>query len=154
MGSTLRAARAGPACTSGARARRNALSGRRELLIVIGAWLVYFGIRALSEGRASTARAHARDLLALEHRLGIAWERAGQRPIADHHWLLTAANWVYVWGHWPVIALTALWLFHRHPPAYRELRLAFLVSGAIGVVIFALYPWRRRGSRSSATSTA
>ena len=39
-----------------------------------------------------------------------------------------------------MIAGAALWLFQRQPAAYRELRLAFLLSGAIGVVIFALYP--------------
>jgi hypothetical protein len=116
------------------------LNGWREILILIGAWLVYFGIRALSEGRAEVARAHARSVLHLEQTLGIAWEQGAQRPLSQHQWLLTAANWVYVWGHWPVIAASALWLFHRRPAAYRELRLAFLLSGAIGVVIFALYP--------------
>jgi PAP2 superfamily protein len=124
----------------GAPAARCALSGSREIVIVVGAWLVYFGIRALSEGRASLARAHSRDLLALERALGIDWERGSQRLIAHHHWLLTAANWMYVWGHWPVIAASALWLFRYHPMAYREVRLAFLVSGAIGIVVFALYP--------------
>jgi hypothetical protein len=116
------------------------LNGWREILVLISAWLVYFGIRAFSEGRAEVARAHARSVLHLEQTLGIAWEQTAQRPLNEHHWLLTVANWVYVWGHWPVIAASALWLFHRRPAAYRELRLAFLLSGAIGVVIFALYP--------------
>jgi PAP2 superfamily len=116
------------------------LDGRREVLILVAAWLVYFGIRAISEGRASVARAHAHTLLQVEQNLGIAWERDAQHPVTQHHWLLTAANWVYVWGHWPVIAGVALWLFRRHAPGYRELRLAFLLSGAIGVVIFALFP--------------
>ncbi len=116
------------------------LDGRREIFILVVAWLVYFGVRAISEGRASVARAHAHTLLHVEQHLGIAWERGAQRPLTDHHWLLTAANWVYVWGHWPLIAASALWLFQRRPSAYRELRLSFLLSGMIGVVIFALYP--------------
>lgn len=116
------------------------LSGPRELLLMVAAWLVYFGVRAVSEGRASVARAHARELLRLEHRLGIAWERAVQQPVLDHHWLLVAANWVYVWGHWPVIAVSGLWLYRQRPAAYRELRTAFLVSGAIGIVVFAMFP--------------
>jgi hypothetical protein len=107
---------------------------------MVAAWLVYFGIRAVSEGRAATAREHARGLLRLERRLGIAWEHAAQRPVLEHQWLMTAANWMYVWGHWPVIAVSAIWLFRRRPAAYRELRTAFLVSGAIGIVIFAMYP--------------
>jgi hypothetical protein len=116
------------------------LRGRREIVFLVVAWLVYFGIRAVSEGRANVALAHAHSLLRLEETLGIAWERAAQRPLVEHHWLLVLANWVYVWGHWPLIAASALWLFHRRPAGYRELRLAFLISGAIGVVIFALFP--------------
>ena len=116
------------------------LNGWHEIVILVSAWLVYFGIRAVSEGRAGLARAHSRALMRFETHLGVAWEHAVQRSFADHHWLITASNWVYVWGHWPLIAAVALWLFHRRPAAYRELRLAFLVSGSIGVVIFALYP--------------
>ena len=52
--------------------------------MLVGAWLVYFGIRAISEGRASVARAHARSLLHLEQHLGIAWERAAQRVGAEN----------------------------------------------------------------------
>ena len=117
------------------------LNGWREILILVSAWLVYFGIRAVSEGRADVARAHARSLLHLEQTLGIAWERAAQRPLHDHSWLLTLANWVYVWGHWPLIAARGALAVPPHgPPRTASCGLAFLLSGAIGVVIFALYP--------------
>src|SRR5690606_6334860 len=60
--------------------------------------------------------------------------------VLDSGALTTAANWVYIWGHWPVIAITLLWLHRRQPREFVRLRNAMFVSGAIGLVIFALYP--------------
>jgi membrane-associated phospholipid phosphatase len=54
--------------------------------------------------------------------------------------VMTFMNWVYIWGHWPVITAVLLWLFLRHPPGYREVRNTMLLSGGIGLVVFVLYP--------------
>jgi hypothetical protein len=53
---------------------------------------------------------------------------------------MTLMNWVYIWGHWPVIAAVLLWLFLRHPDGYRQIRTTMVLSGAVGLVVFALYP--------------
>ncbi len=50
------------------------------------------------------------------------------------------ANWIYIWGHWPVIVATLFWLHQRHRYHYLVLRNGMFVSGAIGLVIFTLYP--------------
>jgi hypothetical protein len=49
-------------------------------------------------------------------------------------------NWIYIWGHWPVIITTLVWLAVQHGPAYRLTRDTMLLSGAIGLVVFALFP--------------
>jgi hypothetical protein len=49
-------------------------------------------------------------------------------------------NWVYIWGHWPVIVVVLLWLFVAHPAGYLRTRNAMLISGGIGLVIFASFP--------------
>jgi hypothetical protein len=112
----------------------------RELLIVAGGILLYFGGRGLTESDPLPAREHAQDLVALERSLGIFWEPALQGLTDGSHALVTLANWVYIWGHWPVIALTLGWLLMRHPAQYRRTRNAMAVSGAIGMVVFVLYP--------------
>jgi hypothetical protein len=119
-------------------ARRSALAF--ELILLSAAWLTYFGIRALTEGRREEAIANGRDVLALERDLGIAWEGEFQATVTDYRWLVDLANWIYIWGHWPAIAVTAIWLFSRHVRAYQRLRDAFFASGAIGLLIFALLP--------------
>src|SRR6478609_7303610 len=86
--------------------RRIPSRGRLEILLVIGAWLGYFGVRAVSEGSTAAAHRHAREIVRLERTLGIAWEHALQRAVLPHDLLVDAANWIYIWGHWPVIAVT------------------------------------------------
>ena len=112
----------------------------RQLALVLGAVLAYFGVRGLTEGDVGRARSHAADLLALERRLGIDIETTLQRTVVENGWLLTAANWVYIWLHWPLLTGTLVWLLIAHRDRYIELRNAIFVSGAIGMVIYAALP--------------
>lgn len=112
----------------------------REALLMLGTVLVYFGVRGLTEGSVERAVENAHTLVRLERWFGIYWEPAFQRLVTADQLLLTLANWVYIWGHWPVIILVAGWLFLRHPGEYRVIRTAILVSGGIGLLIFMLFP--------------
>jgi membrane-associated phospholipid phosphatase len=112
----------------------------RELVLVLAGLLVYFGVRAATTGKAGPATAHARSIIELEQTLGIAREGDLQRLILGHHALVTLANWVYIWGHWPLIAVSAAWLFRHRPDGYRLMRTAIFASGAIGMIIFLVYP--------------
>ena len=49
-------------------------------------------------------------------------------------------NWVYVWWFWWPIVFGLCWLFLRHRQQYDIYRNALLISGGIGLLIFALYP--------------
>jgi membrane-associated phospholipid phosphatase len=114
--------------------------GLREIAFGAAFAVVYFGIRNLTVGSAPTAYANADRLMHLERTLHLAWEAPLQGAIISHPALVTLANWVYIWGHWPVIAAVAVWLWRRERGAYRLLRDAMFVSGAIGLAVFALYP--------------
>jgi hypothetical protein len=76
----------------------------------------------------------------LERRLGLDVELGLQHLVLHRHWIVTLANWVYIWGHWPVIGASLFWLHRRHRRQYLVLRNGLFISGAIGLVIFALYP--------------
>ncbi len=112
----------------------------REIPVVALALLAYFGVRALTEGGFEQALQNADRVVAVEQRLGLYRETELQDLITGHHWMVTFMNWVYMWGHWPVIAVSALWLFFRRPATYFLLRNAFLISGTIGLVIFVAFP--------------
>jgi membrane-associated phospholipid phosphatase len=108
-------------------------------LVTVGV-VVYFRVRGLTEGSTSVAVAHAHDIAAIEQRLGIDVETAAQAPVQDTPGAEALINWVYIWGHWPVIVATMVWLAWRHRRVFLRLRDGMLVSGAIGLVIFAYYP--------------
>ena len=112
----------------------------RELGIFSVAYLVYFGVRAVTEGTAATAMDNAMDLIRLEQRLGIAWEGAVQDGIVGSRLLVDAVNAVYMYGHWPVIIVTGVLLYRHRRGHYYRLRNAFLLTGVIGLAVFTLYP--------------
>jgi hypothetical protein len=115
-------------------------TGAFEILLVAIAALAYFGIRNLTVGSAETAVANARRLIDFEQAAHIAWEESLQAPVLASSALLTLANWVYIWGHWPVILTAAILLFRYRRDRYLLLRNAVLVSAAIGFVFFIAFP--------------
>lgn len=112
----------------------------REVPLVAAAILLYFSVRNLTAGSAAPATGNARRLLDLERALDVDWERAVQSVIAGRDTLVTLANWVYIWGHWPVVLTTAVALFLFRRDRYYLLRNAIFVSGTIGFLVFALFP--------------
>ena len=125
------------------RARPAVLHVRRfsiELSVVLAAVLVYFGVRGITGVNLAVAYQHAADLTALEKSLGLFVEDSIQDVVAPSQVAIMAMNWVYIWGHWPVIAAVLVWLFLTRHDGYKEIRAAMIVSGAVGLVIFAAYP--------------
>ncbi len=114
--------------------------GLRQIGIFALAYLVYFGVRAITEGTAPRALEHAREMVRLERSLGISWEHAVQEAIIGSRVLVDGANAVYMYGHWPVIVVTGVLLFRHRRLQYYRLRDAFLISGLVGLVIFATFP--------------
>ena len=117
--------------------RRRAI---REVGIVAVAYFAYFGVRGLTEGGLDRALANARAIVDLEERLGLFVEPTLHASIVGYHWAVNLANWVYLFGHWPVIVIVGAWLYRYKWPRYQYYRTAVLLSGTIGLVIFMLYP--------------
>lgn len=112
----------------------------REIALSLAAALIYFGIRSFTAGSAHDALANAARLMRWEETAHIAWERSLQVPMIASLFLVALVNWIYIWGHWPVIIITAIVLFKYRPDEYRLLRNAIFVSAAIGFLFFAFFP--------------
>ena len=91
-------------------------------------------------GKEATAFANARRVLRFESRIGSMLRARPRSGSLAMIWAVTLANWVYIWGHWPVIIATLVWLFARHRDDYLLLRNAMFISGAIGLIIFVSWP--------------
>lgn len=115
-------------------------TGRRELLVFAAGYLTYFGVRAVTEGRVDRALDNAAALMHLERYLGIAWEGTLQSVVVGSHALQAVANAVYIYGHWPLIVISGMLLFRYRREQYYTLRNVCLLTGLLGLMVFALFP--------------
>ncbi|WP_051425524.1 phosphatase PAP2 family protein [Jiangella gansuensis] len=116
------------------------VTAARELVLLGTAALLYSLVRGISSDRVDAAFRHAEEVISFERSLGIDVETGMQGLILDHGWAIDLANGVYIYGFWPVLVLTLLWLIVRRPVAYPFYRNAVLATGAFSLVIFAFYP--------------
>jgi membrane-associated phospholipid phosphatase len=115
-------------------------AGLRQLGIFVLAYIVYFGVRAITQGSVADATDNALRVIRFERGLGIAWEGATQNAVLQSGVLVDAANAVYVYGHWPVLIIGGFLLFRYRREHYFRLRDVCLLSGLIGLLVFALFP--------------
>jgi hypothetical protein len=115
-------------------------SGRRQLGLFTLAYLTYFGVRAATQGSVARATSDALDLMRLERAIGIDVEGSVQALISGSRTLVAAANGLYIWGHWPLLIVGGVLLFRLAPEHYYRLRDVCLLSGALGLIVFALFP--------------
>lgn len=111
-----------------------------QFLLVAAAAGCYFMVRGITEGDEGRAVDHAQSILEFERALRLDFETRLQRVVLGSRTWVTIANWIYMWGHWPVIAASLLVLYIVNRRGYVVLRNAMFLSGALGLVIFAFYP--------------
>ncbi|GIJ69626.1 phosphatase PAP2 family protein [Virgisporangium ochraceum] len=111
-----------------------------QIAVVAAAVAVYFLVRGATHSDPATAVRNAHRVIGWERWLGIYHEPALQRDLASSEAVRTVLNWVYIWGHWPVIVAAFLILARRNPAVYYRLRNAMMLSGAVGFAFFALFP--------------
>ncbi|HXH21233.1 MAG TPA: phosphatase PAP2 family protein [Dehalococcoidia bacterium] len=121
---------------------RQALSSRyaREPLLILLAYVPYFLARGHAVSHAETAFENSYDVIRLERSLGLFRELSVQSAALSYEALVHAFNLIYFYGHWPVIIAIGLYLFIRHPRVYAITRNAFLLSGAVALLLYALFP--------------
>ena len=111
-----------------------------EILFIVPAYAAYQLVRSAVGGQAGTAFDNATRLIHIEKQLGIFHEAALQQYVLPRDWMVDAANYIYIYGHLPVIILVAFWLFTRHRDNYALFRNAFMVSGLIALIGFTTVP--------------
>lgn len=120
-------------------ARRVAGSALQLATIVVAVGL-YRVVRAMTEGDHDVAIRNSLSVLGAEHRLHVDVERGLQTLVLERPLLVTAANTVYVWGFWSLVALALLVLFIFDRQRFRWYRNALFLSGAVGLAVFAAFP--------------
>lgn len=111
-----------------------------EVLFIVPAYIAYQFVRGTVAADAGQAFDNATRLIDIEQRLGIFHEATLQQWILPREWMVDAVNYIYIWGHLPVIIGVAIWLYTRHRENYSLMRNAFLISGLIALIGFSTVP--------------
>ena len=111
-----------------------------EIALVALAFLLYFIVRGQVHDDYDAALANARDIIDWERTLGIYWEPRLQDWVLDRRVIVEIANFVYFWLDFPLIVVLAFWFYFTQRHTYTVIRDALLLSGAIALVIYYLYP--------------
>ncbi len=111
-----------------------------QLVLVTVAALFYFGVRLFTKEAETAALANANRLVHFERLFGLDIEASAQGLVLGNDAMVTLWNWVYIWFHWPVIIGAMFLLFRFSRRNFLLFRNALILSGAIGLVIFATYP--------------
>jgi membrane-associated phospholipid phosphatase len=112
----------------------------REILLLLAAYVPYFLARGHAVENAEAAFANAYHLMRIEASIGIFEEISVQSATISYDLLVHAFNLIYFYGHWPVILAGGLYLFLKNPRVYVITRNAFLLSGAVALVLYAFFP--------------
>ena len=120
-------------------ARRRWRTTLQEVAFIATAALLYTLVRGLTDERVPVAFANADGVISFERALGIFVEPGLQATVLEREAVVDVVNAVYI-AYWPIVVGTLVWVMLRHPGHYPLYRNAVLTSGAVSLVIFALYP--------------
>jgi hypothetical protein len=112
----------------------------REVVLVVVAYAVYYAVRGSTEGSEAAAIDNAHNLVDFEKALGLYFSPSAQEALVRHDAVAVAANWAYIWWHWPPIIVLAVWLFLDRREVYSRYRIAFVLSGGVALLFFGLFP--------------
>ncbi len=112
----------------------------REILGTAVVLIAYFLLRGIRPDATEDSVARSLHLIRFEQRLGIFQEVSWQSAFIEHHWLMSVANWIYAWGHYPVLLAIALWLVIKDPLRFRFVRNVMLLSAIVGVLSYWALP--------------
>ncbi len=108
--------------------------------VIVALMGLYFIGRGQAPARAEDAVALTLRLMRVEQALRLFREPAIQDVSIRHHWLKEAANFVYAYLHFPVMAVVGVWLWWQGRARFLFLRRVLFVSMAIGLAFYYLAP--------------
>ena len=111
-----------------------------EIATLVLAAATYFGVRIVVEGASGPGDRNADRILRFEKWLGVDIEKTMQDLALESEFLRELGNFSYVWLHWPLLIVAIAFVFFRDERRYLQLRNALFASGAVGLVLFWLYP--------------
>jgi hypothetical protein len=114
--------------------------GLVEILLVASLYAAYTLTQGSLADKAILAVQHSYHIVSLEKTLRVYWELGLQSWVLGSNYLIRIANGIYTYLFYPALIGFAVWAYNRHQPEYKMVRNIFLVSTALGLVCFAIFP--------------
>jgi membrane-associated phospholipid phosphatase len=113
----------------------------RQILLFLTAFLLYGAVRGVvGDGSVYEPFGDAMRIIDLERTLHIFIEPSVQAWAINKHWLMDAADWIYLNGHFLLTLLALIYIYLRRNESFYFVRNMFLISMAIALVGYWLYP--------------
>jgi hypothetical protein len=111
-----------------------------EILGTAAFMAVYFAARGLRPDAVEDSVARSLQIVRFEQQMGIFHEVTWQQAFLSNAFLMSAANFIYAWLHYPVMALIAIWLVIKDRERFVFVRNVLIVSALIGVASYWILP--------------
>jgi hypothetical protein len=111
-----------------------------EAAVLTAIMVVYFLVRGGLPEPVPQAVARSTKIIHLEQALHIFVERQWQEPVLKNDLLMRIANGIYIWGHFPVILVAAIWLYWKNRERYGLYRTGLVLSAFVGLWGYAFFP--------------
>jgi hypothetical protein len=111
-----------------------------EILAILGFYLVYSVIRNANGSHPLHAFHDAKDIIKLEHYLGIFHEATIQRWALHFNPLIITANYMYGSLHFIVTIWVAVWLFRSYSDDYPRYRNTLAITTFLALIGFTCFP--------------
>jgi PAP2 superfamily protein len=112
----------------------------RQIVLFCGAYWLYRLVRGMVDGRAPVAFEHARQIVALEHHLGLFVEPAVQRWASRAPWLVDGASWMYLNSHFTITTVTLAFIYLARNEHFYFVRNMFTVAMGIALAGYLVFP--------------
>ncbi|HVR05803.1 MAG TPA: phosphatase PAP2 family protein, partial [Solirubrobacteraceae bacterium] len=112
----------------------------RQVLLFGLAYTAYGLVRGLAAGSATSAFAHARDVIGIERTLHIFVEPSIQTWASGSHLLMDASSWLYLNAQTTVTVGALAYLYLCHNRSFYFVRNMLMISMAIALVGYAVFP--------------
>jgi len=111
-----------------------------QLVVVVGAWLLYSLGRSFAGDDVAEAVRRGQAILHLDDVCGFGWILDVNHWAIQHGLLAVPLSMAYAGLHYLVTPLVLVWLWRRHPTDYLPALLALIGMSAIGLVVFVSLP--------------
>jgi PAP2 superfamily len=115
-------------------------SGIIEMAMAVGLYAIYEIVRGFGSTSLSAARLHTASIVALERHLGVFVERAVQQAVEHVPAMPMLLGFAYMSLHFGATTVALIWVHRRHRDRFALVRTTLIVSTAISLVIYVLYP--------------